>query len=59
MPVAADGSDLVEKIEWLRAHDSAAREIGRAAQSLVEAMTLERELILARPTIAAALQDGA
>ena len=59
VPVAADGSDLVEKIEWLRAHDDAAREIGRAARALAEGMTLESELILARPTIAAALQDGA
>ena len=59
VPVAADGSDLLEKIEWLRTHDAAAREIGRAARSLAEDMTLERELILTRPTIAAALQDGA
>ena len=59
VPVAADGSDLLEKIAWLRAHDAAAQEIGRAARSLVEGMTLERELILARPTIAAALQEGA
>ncbi len=59
VPVAADGSDLLEKIAWLRAHDAAAREIGRAARSLAEDMTLERELILARPTIAAALQERA
>ena len=59
VPVAADGSDLLEKIAWLRAHDAAAREIGRAARSLAEDMTIERELILARPTIAAALQEGA
>ena len=59
VPVAADGSDLLDKIAWLRAHDSAAREIGRAARSLVEGMTLEREMVLARPTIAAALQEGA
>ena len=58
VPVAADGSDLLEKVAWLRAHDSAAREIGRAARSLVEGMTLEGELVLARPTIAAALQEG-
>ena len=59
VPVAADGSDLLDKIAWLRAHDTAAREIGRAARSLVEGMTLEREIVLARPTIAAALQEGA
>lgn len=59
VPVAADGSDLLEKIAWLRTHDAAAREIGRAARSLAEGMTLDRELILARPTIAAALQEGA
>ena len=58
VPVAADGSDLLEKLAWLRAHDAAAREIGRAACSLAEAMTLEREMILARPTIAAALREG-
>ncbi len=58
VPVAADGSDLLEKLAWLKAHDAAAQEIGRAARALVEAMTLEREIILARPTIAAALRGG-
>ena len=58
VPVAADGSDLLEKLAWLKAHDAAAQEIGRAARSLVEGMTLEREIILARPTIAAALRGG-
>ena len=58
VPVAADGSDLLEKVAWLRAHDAAAREIGRAARSLVDAMTLQREIVLAAPTIAAALREG-
>lgn len=44
VPVAADLGDLVEKIEWCRAHPDECEGIGAAGQALAMAMTLEREM---------------
>ena len=55
VPVASDMSDLVEKLEWLIAHDAEAQRIGAAGRSLALAMTVPAELERARATIAAAL----
>ncbi len=55
VPVAADMSDLVEKAEWLLAHDSEAQRIGAAGRALALSMTVPAELRLARESLAAAL----
>ncbi len=56
IPVAADMSDLVEKLEWLRNHDSAARAIGAAGRELAESLTYESEVQRAADTAAAAFR---
>ena len=56
VPVAADMSDLVDKIGWLREHDDAARAIGEQGQALALSLEYERELQQAGRTIAAALR---
>jgi hypothetical protein len=45
VPVEADLSDLVGKIEWLRANDLQAQAIGRAGLELAQSLTYERELV--------------
>jgi hypothetical protein len=59
IPVAADMSDLIEKIGWLRANDVAARSIGEAGYRLAEALTYEREIGRAITTVAAAAKKNA
>jgi glycosyl transferase family 90 len=44
VPVAADLSDLIEKIEWCRAHDRECAAIASAGQQLALERTLETEL---------------
>jgi len=44
VPVAPDMSDLVEKVEWLRADDQRARAIGEAGRALAESLTYDAEL---------------
>ncbi len=58
VPVAADMSDLVEKVEWLMANDAEAQRIGAAGRALALSMTVPAELRRARQTIAAALVHG-
>jgi hypothetical protein len=55
VPVAADMSDLVERVEWLMAHDAEARRIGAEGRALALSMNVRDELRLARKTVAAAL----
>jgi hypothetical protein len=43
IPVAADLSDLVEKIAWCRRHPAECRAVARAGQSLALSMTMDRE----------------
>jgi hypothetical protein len=43
IPVAADLSDLVERIAWCRAHPAECRAVARAGQSLALSMTMDRE----------------
>lgn len=45
IPVAADLSDLVEKVEWCRTHDQACREIAAAGQDFALRRTRESETI--------------
>jgi predicted Zn-dependent protease len=56
VPVAADMSDLIEKIEWLRANDDRARLIGERGRALAISMTHERELARTRSTVSAAIR---
>jgi hypothetical protein len=56
VPVAVDMSDLVEKCEWLKAHDDAARRIGECGQALAESLDYQRELNRASRTIGAAIR---
>jgi hypothetical protein len=58
IPVAADMSDLIEKITWLLANDEAARGIGEAGRELAESLTYEREIMNAAPVIAAAIRTA-
>ena len=44
VPVAADLGDLIEKIEWCRAHPDECEGIAAAGQALAMSMTLEREM---------------
>jgi hypothetical protein len=44
VPVESDMRDLVEKLQWLRSHDSEAREIGRLGAELGYAMSYEAEI---------------
>ena len=39
VPVAADLHDLIEKVEWLRAHDDQARRIGERGRALAMSLT--------------------
>ena len=59
VPVAADMSDLLEKIAWLQAHDEAARRIGANALDLALSMSEASEIARAAPTIRQALSAAA
>ena len=56
VPVADDMSDLVEKIEWLRAHDDVARRIGENGHALAMSLSYDGEIRVAGRTIAAAIR---
>ncbi|MBZ9937809.1 hypothetical protein LB518_16030 [Mesorhizobium sp. BR1-1-16] len=45
VPIAADLSDIVEKIEWCRDHDQACREIAAAGQDFALRRTVESETV--------------
>jgi SAM-dependent methyltransferase len=56
VPVASDLSDLVEKLQWLRAHDDVAREIGARGRELAYALDYDSEIRRCASTIDAALR---
>jgi hypothetical protein len=56
VPVAVDMSDLVEKVEWLKAHDDAARQIGKGGRALAESLDYLGEVTRAGRTISAAFR---
>lgn len=56
VPIAADCSDLIEKAEWLAAHDGHAREIGARSLELANELDYRTELERAAPAIARAMQ---
>lgn len=55
VPVESDMSDLVEKIQWLLAHDDKAKEIGANGAKLANTLTYEQELDKALINISKAL----
>ena len=52
--VAADLSDFVDRLEWLRRHDDAARAIGAAGQALARSLTWRQEVLRGIDTAVAA-----
>jgi hypothetical protein len=58
IPLAADISDLPEKVRWLRANDRIAQTIGEAGYRLAEELTYEREIGRATPIVAAAMKNA-
>jgi hypothetical protein len=58
VPVAADMSDLVDKVRWLLANDDKARDIGDAGRALAVSMDYQTEMRAAVQTIAAAIRQG-
>lgn len=58
VPVAADFSDLFEKVEWLYDHDEDAQRIGEAGRALAMGMTLEGEAQFALKAFEDAFADG-
>lgn len=56
VPVASDMLDLVEKIQWLRTHDGAARLIGENGKAVAGSLDYTAEMRDSVRTIAAALR---
>jgi hypothetical protein len=54
VPVAADMSDLMDKIEWCKANDTAARRIGENGRALALSMNYESEMETALDVVTAA-----
>ena len=54
VPVKADMTDLVEKIDWVRTNDAQAREIAEKGQAFARSMTFESETAWAVAAICAA-----
>ena len=54
VPVKADMSDLVEKVEWARSHDAEAKAIAANGQAFARSMTIESETAWAVAAICAA-----
>ncbi len=59
VPVSADMADLCAKIDWLRANDARAREIGERGRELAAGLDYEGELVKAGPVIVAAMRQHA
>jgi hypothetical protein len=58
IPIAADMSDLIEKVQWVTSHDDEACRIGQAGRGLALRMTLGSEARRMVDTVAAAIQSG-
>nr|WP_294555576.1 glycosyl transferase family 90 [uncultured Rhodopila sp.] len=56
VPIAADMSDLLDKVRWLRCNDEFAQRIGQNGRALAERLTLEREMERSVPVISAAFR---
>ncbi len=56
VPVEPDLSDLVEKVTWLRTHDSSAQEIGQRGRALALSLDYAGELRRSVRTISSALR---
>lgn len=57
VPVRSDMTDLIEKVEWLVAHDQEAEAIGRAGRELADSLDCSGELSRAAPVIAALVDE--
>ncbi len=58
VPVRADMSDLIEKIDWCRGHDRECAEIASAGRAFAHAMTVEGEIDAAGRRLEAAKTRG-
>ncbi len=58
IPIAADMSDLIEKVEWITGHDDQARRIGQAGRAFALRMTLGTEAQCMVNTVATAMKSG-
>jgi hypothetical protein len=58
VPVAADMSDLFEKIEWLKSHDGKAREIGENGRALAMSLDFESQLSASHAKIREAFEKA-
>jgi FkbM family methyltransferase len=56
VPIAADMSDLLDKVRWLQRNDEFAQRIGGNGRALAESLTLEREMERSVPVISAAFR---
>ncbi len=56
LPVAADMSDLAERVDWVVAHPAEAQQIGAAARMLARSVSYEAEIAAAVRTVGAALK---
>jgi hypothetical protein len=56
VPISPDFSDLVEKVQWLRRHDTVAASIGRAGRDLALSLSYVSELERSVPVISAAFR---
>lgn len=56
IPVQADMSDLIEKIEWLSRNDKVAREVGQNGRALAISMDYETEVAKALESVSAAFR---
>ena len=45
VPLSRDLSDLMEKIDWINAHDSECERISHEATSLIKSLTFEKEVM--------------
>jgi hypothetical protein len=56
IPIAADMSDLLDKVRWLNRNDQFARKVGENGRAIAEAMTIEREMQRSVPVISSAFR---
>ena len=56
IPIAPNMSDLLDKVQWLRANQSYARNVGEAGRCLAMRLTYERELGRSADTVARAFR---
>lgn len=58
IPVAADMSDLLEKVRWLQRHDDFAQRVGENGRQLAYSMTPDSEVVLAQHYVGRAFREA-